>query len=279
MRFIPHIRLLPLLVMVSALSFGIRFGEIVSGKSGGGLALAESTEAPKPSETLLSPPSAENAAAKTPAPMTSGETAAGTKEQVPATAKTPAGKDHATGATPTDAPAETKDKVAATTPEPETSAWKDSGDLDFSESRMELFNDLASRRQDIEKREKEMAMREALLKAAEQELDQKFKELSTLKEEISHLLKQQSAEEEKRITSLVKIYEGMKAKDAARIFDTLDMDVLIQVLGRMSERKSAPIIASMSAERARSLTIMLAEQKRLPGGTGDGGALLPPATP
>ena len=78
------------------------------------------------------------------------------------------------------------------------------------------------------------------------------------------MLKQQTDEEEKRIKSLVKIYEGMKAKDAARIFNTLDMDILVRVMAGMSERKLSPILASMEPDRARSVTILLAEQKSLP---------------
>jgi flagellar motility protein MotE (MotC chaperone) len=262
MKFMPNIRLLPLLIMVSALSFGVRFGEIVSGKSQAGLALAETAAAP--SEAQLAPPSAETVAPDKKTAMVDGAASA-----APEPAKD--GKDSDAAKNKESATATNKD-----TKEDSSAEWKDSAsDMEFSESRMELFNDLSARRQDIEGREKEVAMREALLKAAEQEIDQKYKELNTLKEEIKNLLKQQSAEEEKRIASLVKIYEGMKAKDAARIFDTLDMDVLIQVLGRMSERKSAPIIAAMSAERARSLTIMLAEQKRLPGGNPEAGSLLP----
>ena len=56
----------------------------------------------------------------------------------------------------------------------------------------------------------------------------------------------------------------MKPKDAARIFDTLDLDVLVSVMSQMSERKLSPILASMNPERARTITIMLAEQKQLP---------------
>ncbi|MBN8521064.1 MAG: flagellar protein FlbB [Alphaproteobacteria bacterium] len=255
--------LLPVLVVVAALAFGVRFGEIVSGKSYYAGALAQTP--PTPSEESLSAPSSSVQPASTP-PVTqtakdvAKTTEDGTKAQPPAE---PAEDNKKTADTP-EAPASS---ATSQTEESADPSWKDSGDsdLEFSDARMALFKDLSARRQDIESREKEVALREALLKAGEQEIDQKYKELSALKAEIQNLLKQQSAEEEKRAASLVKIYEGMKAKDAARIFDTLDMDVLIQVLGRMSERKSAPIIAAMSAERARSLTVMLAEQKRLPG--------------
>lgn len=144
--------------------------------------------------------------------------------------------------------------------------WKAADDLDdeYSDVKMELFSDLSKRRKDLETKEKELVLREALLKAAQAELEQKTNELTGIKAEIESLLKQQTEQENKRIASLVKIYEGMKAKDAARIFDNLEMDVLLQVVTKMSERKSAPIIAAMDADKARNLTILLAEQNKLP---------------
>lgn len=144
--------------------------------------------------------------------------------------------------------------------------WRDASDqeVDYSNVRLELFDDLTERRQTLNKREKSIMTREALLRAAEQELDRKFQELSALRLQIEELLQQQSDEEKARISSLVKIYEGMKPKDAARIFDTLDLDVLVSVMGQMSERKLSPVIAAMNPERARTITIMLAEQKKLP---------------
>lgn len=144
--------------------------------------------------------------------------------------------------------------------------WKDASDsdMDFSGIREELVRELAERRKKLLAREQEIDRRDALLKAAEKELDRKYQELEKLRNGIQDLLKTQSEEEEARIASLVKIYEGMKAKDSARIFNTLDMDVLLSVMSRMSERKSAPILAEMDAEKARTVTILLAEQKSLP---------------
>jgi flagellar motility protein MotE (MotC chaperone) len=56
----------------------------------------------------------------------------------------------------------------------------------------------------------------------------------------------------------------MKPKDAARILNTLETDILIAVMERMSERKSAPILAEMDSDRARQVTTLLAERKQLP---------------
>jgi flagellar motility protein MotE (MotC chaperone) len=134
----------------------------------------------------------------------------------------------------------------------------------FSESEIEVLQSLAVRRQDLETREKRLSQREALLNAAEQEVDRKINELGALRDELTTLLDQQDKVQESRLNRMVKIYETMKPKDAAVIFNTLDMDVLLAVIGRMSERKSAPIFANMNPERSREVTIKLVEQGRLP---------------
>ena len=144
--------------------------------------------------------------------------------------------------------------------------WRDASDsdLDVTSIKLEMFEDLSKRSAELEKIEEDLRMREALLKAAEQELDRKVQELTNLRQEIEELLELQSGKEQERIDSLVKIYEGMKPKDAARIFDTLDLDVLVMVMSKMSERKVAPVLAAMNPERARTVTIMLAEERTLP---------------
>lgn len=144
--------------------------------------------------------------------------------------------------------------------------WRDSSDEDvnFEQIRMELFKDMSKRRELLDEREAKLGTREALLKATEKELDQKYREMTQLRAEIEKLLEKQSDEEQNRFKSLVKIYEGMKPADAARIFNTLDLDVLVAVLSRMSERKLSGILSEMTPERARTVTIILAEQKTLP---------------
>jgi flagellar motility protein MotE (MotC chaperone) len=150
--------------------------------------------------------------------------------------------------------------------EDDVSRWTDADDTDLELPvlRVEMFKELIARRENLDKRQRILQQREALLMAAEQELERKYDELTQLRAEIAELLEKQSVEEQARIRSLVKTYEGMKAKDAARIFNTLSIDVLLEVMSGMSERKIAPILASMETERARQVTILLSEQKKLP---------------
>lgn len=271
MTFLDRVRILPLLILVASLSFAVRLADFVTGaRSLVGAAFAQ--EEVKVEPPAFPAPAAGQAAAKNAgeAAGASGAEATGEKN----------GTDQASSGGMIRIAEETPEKKEAVgTQDPKKAAeeeqkkeadakknWKDAADTDYeyADVKMELFQDLSQRRKSIETREKELAVREAVLKAGEQELDQKFRELETLRKEIEGLLQKQSSEEEARIASLVKIYEAMKPKDAARIFDSLDMDVLMAVISRMSERKTSPIMAEMNPERARAITILLAQQKQLP---------------
>lgn len=236
--FAPH-RLLPALILVAFLSFSLKLAEVVTGlRDISGTAYAEDAATPPPPQETLG---------KDPA----------------APAQTAAAADAKPAPAP---PADGKKPLVYEDNNAKMPEWKDAGDAEIglSDVKREVVEDMAARRAKLDTMEKDVRASEALLKAAEQELDRKYKELTRLKEEIEGLLKQQSEEEQTRVKSLVKVYEGMKPKDAARIFDTLDLDILIEVMSRMSERKMSPILAAMNAERARTVTIMLAQQKQLP---------------
>lgn len=163
-----------------------------------------------------------------------------------------------------DAPATTTPATGTDQPQPAAAPPPPYGEQGFSASEVEILQDLAKRRDELDKREQQIGQREALLKAAGTEVDRKIAELNKLRGELEDLLNKQKTAEDSRIDSLVKIYENMKPKDAANIFNTLDMDVLLPVIGKISERKASPILAAMSPDKAREVTIKLAEQRKLP---------------
>lgn len=150
---------------------------------------------------------------------------------------------------------------------------------EYSESELDILQSLSKRREDLDQRERNISESAAMLKAAEKEVDRKLAELNTLKAEIEKLLGQQSQMEDARIVSLVKIYEAMKPKEAATIFNTLDPDVLLSVVSRMNERRLSPILASMDPEKARMVTIRLAEMRQLPGADAASAAKAAPQAP
>jgi len=136
--------------------------------------------------------------------------------------------------------------------------------LSYTDEELELLQSLAKRRDELAARETALVEREALLAATEQRIDEKIAELKTLQGTIESLVGQHDAEQEAQLKSLVKIYENMKPKDAAQIFQELDLDVLLDVVERMQERKVAPVLAQMDPAKAREVTFELAQRRQLP---------------
>jgi flagellar motility protein MotE (MotC chaperone) len=134
----------------------------------------------------------------------------------------------------------------------------------LSKSEIDVLQQLGERRQQLEKRGRELDMRANLLSATEARIDKKIKELKKLQTAVSALLKQHDKQEDKQLASLVKIYEKMKPKDAARILSKLDMGVLLTVAERMREAKMAGIMAYMDETKAKALTMELATRRSLP---------------
>ncbi|MBN66813.1 MAG: hypothetical protein CMM94_04515 [Rickettsiales bacterium] len=133
----------------------------------------------------------------------------------------------------------------------------------YSQVELDLLQSLGERRKELQERERGLEMREKLLDATEMRIDDKIKEMKTLQEQTQVLLKQYEKHEEAQVNSLVKIYENMKPKDAAAIFNEMDMPILLEVIDQMSERKVAPVLAGMSPQKARDVTEELAELRKI----------------
>ncbi len=172
----------------------------------------------------------------------------------PGKAKEPAKR----SAPPAKGDAEAKgDAPAAETAEPSRPPKPETVDL-------ELVRHLTERREELDGRARQLDQREALMVAAEKRLDQKLAELQGVRNEIQSLLKQIDDKQKAQLESLVRIYETMKPKDAARIFEALEMPVLLEVVERMKEAKTALILGAMDPIKAKDLTTALAERRRLP---------------
>lgn len=141
----------------------------------------------------------------------------------------------------------------------------------LTQSEIDLLQKLAERRVQIDARAREMETREAMLAAAESRIDRKIEEFRALQATIESLVKTYDDQQGTKLQSLVKIYENMKPKDAARIFEELEMEVLLKVAERMKERSLAPIMAKMNPQRARDVTVELDQLRKLPEPAGVGG--------
>ena len=133
-----------------------------------------------------------------------------------------------------------------------------SADPPVSDSERALLLDLRHRHDELEAREAALNSRDAVLAAAETRLAARVTELKSLQNRLEQLEATRKQREDASWNGLVKVYESMKPRDAATIFNDLDMPVLLQVVDRMKERSAAPVLAAMQPERARQVTAQLA---------------------
>ncbi|HEX2114014.1 MAG TPA: hypothetical protein VHM01_06380 [Alphaproteobacteria bacterium] len=142
---------------------------------------------------------------------------------------------------------------------------------EYSEAELAVLQGLANRREELERRGTELDQREALLKAAEQRIEAKVQELKQLQGTLEALIRKYDDEEETRKKSLVKIFETMKPAEAARIFEQMDLPVLLDIIERMKERNAAPVLAQMHPARAKQVTAELARRRQPASAAGQNG--------
>lgn len=145
-------------------------------------------------------------------------------------------------------------------PEGGTPVKVEEGQPQVSASERAILERLQARRQEIEARQREIDIRESLLKSAEKRIEGKVEEMKAVESRISTTQAEQKAAEAQRMKGLVTMYEGMKPKDAARVFDRLEMGVLIEIASAIAPRKMSDIMGLMSPEAAEKLTVEMARR-------------------
>jgi len=130
----------------------------------------------------------------------------------------------------------------------------------MSESERAILERLQSRRQELEQRAREIEIRESLLKAAEKRIESKVEEMKALEGKAATAAGQRNEQEAARFKGIVTMYESMKPKDAAKVFDRLEMPVLIEIASQIAPRKMSDIMGLMQPDAAERLTVELARR-------------------
>jgi flagellar motility protein MotE (MotC chaperone) len=235
------LRLLPLTIFAASLLLTVKLGALLTPGTPPGDAIAVTS-----SRAQQAPP---GKAAPTPlAPAKPGQGAQA--ESAPPPAATPSG----TAAPPPAVAGRARD--AQVDP------------VSMSQTEIDVLQALGERRRQLDERERAIEQREALMQAAEKRIAEKVNELKVIQAKLESSLKKQETEREEQLRRLVKVYENMKPKEAARIFEQLDDAVLIDVAERMKEVKLAPVLASMEPKKATLVTTELAKRRQArPGGS------------
>jgi flagellar motility protein MotE (MotC chaperone) len=130
----------------------------------------------------------------------------------------------------------------------------------LSPAELQVLQNLGTRRGELDQRQSDIDTQMALLAAAEAKLDAKAKALTGLKADVQGLLAQANGHEAAEVDRLVKVFEGMKPKDAAPRMTLLDDAVRLPIAAKMKERSLSAILALMPPVEAKKLTESLAKR-------------------
>jgi flagellar motility protein MotE (MotC chaperone) len=130
-----------------------------------------------------------------------------------------------------------------------------------SAEEVRVLKSLADRRAQLEELERKQREKEMALQALDKELQSRLTQIEQIKQEVDITLKKIDTQEKQELKGLVKIYEGMKPKDAAKILNQIDLNTLRDIVELMNQRKASEILGSMDEGRVKDLTLSMAGQK------------------
>jgi flagellar motility protein MotE (MotC chaperone) len=154
-------------------------------------------------------------------------------------------------------------KPAVAPPEvakPEGAAVMPAQGAPVSPSERAILERLQSRRQELEARAREIDIRESLLKAAEKRIESKVQEMKAVESRIAAVGEQKTEADAAHFKGIITMYENMKPKDAAKVFDRLEMPVLFEIASQIAPRKMSDILGLMQPEAAERLTTEMAHR-------------------
>lgn len=121
-----------------------------------------------------------------------------------------------------------------------------------------LLAALKQRENQLDSRAAGIADRERLLQVAEAKYREQLEALRTAEERLAATLAVADEAAEKDIERLTAVYENMNPKNAAKIFESMDVTFAAGFLARMRKDTAAKIMGGMSAERAYAISAVIA---------------------
>lgn len=121
-----------------------------------------------------------------------------------------------------------------------------------------LLATLRQREQDLEQRESRVMERMRALEIAEVAIDRKLAELTRAEEALSEAVATASVAAENDLSKLTEVYEKMKPKESAALFEEMDATFAAGFLARMRPEAAADIMAGLSPKVAYTISVVLA---------------------
>ena len=110
---------------------------------------------------------------------------------------------------------------------------------------------LAERKKQLDQRENDLNKLAEQIEKQKVEITEKLTKLEATRVQISKALEEKIKADDGKVETLVQMYTNMKPVQAAKIFETLDEDLVIEILGRMKKKSAADILNLIKAEKAQ----------------------------
>ena len=121
-----------------------------------------------------------------------------------------------------------------------------------------LLDRIAARGEALDAREEEAAMREQDVAVARQEIAASLDALAEAEARLAERMAQSSTAAESDVGRLVTVYEGMKPKDAALLFGTMEPAFAAGFLARMEAGAASAIFSNLPPDTAYALSVLMA---------------------
>jgi flagellar motility protein MotE (MotC chaperone) len=112
---------------------------------------------------------------------------------------------------------------------------------------------LSERKKQLDLREEELNRYAAEIAKQKEDIEAKLKKLEETRSKISTALEDKIKTDDAKVDTLVQMYSNMKAQQAAKVFETLDEDLVIEILSRMKKKNAADILNLVKPEKAQVL--------------------------
>lgn len=129
---------------------------------------------------------------------------------------------------------------------------------------------LADRKRQLDGRESEINRMEEEVNKQKIEVEKKLKELEEMRNRISATLENRVKIDEEKVEGLVQMYSNMKPPQAAKVFETMDEDLAVEIIGRMKKKNAAEIMNLLKPEKAQVISERYAGYSRRPASSGEG---------
>ena len=116
------------------------------------------------------------------------------------------------------------------------------------------FNTLKERSKELDARELELTELEKELQEQKKEIKKRIQQLKALRVQITDLFEKKIKVNEEKMKKLVDLYSNMKAQQAAKVLETVDEDLAIEIIGRMKKKNAAAVLNLIHPDKAKRLS-------------------------